>query len=75
MNIVIAESRLNSNVWVALKRAVLGVLVRYTLSCHGTVPSAEKKDVKASRILPWLPELRGCSVLFITACSFNFNLP
>ena len=49
MNIVIAESRLNSNVWVALKRAVLGVLVRYTLSCHGTVPSAEKKDVKASR--------------------------
>ena len=42
VNKVISGSLLNSNVWVALKRAVLGVLVRYTLSCHGTVPSAEK---------------------------------
>ena len=51
VNIVIAESRLHSNLWVALKRAILGVLVRYTLSYHGTVPSEEKKYVKASRNL------------------------
>jgi len=34
--------------WLALKRAVLDLLEHDTVSCHGTVPSAEKTDVEAS---------------------------